>query len=68
MCGCCSENESLFYRKSDVKNDLDRLELYIESDGSMMISHQNAYTFEQENINLKINYCPMCGRKLVKKK
>lgn len=64
MCSYCQDIQSLFWRQDNLREDLDRLELYIEQDENMTISHTNAYTGEQENINIGINYCPMCGRKL----
>ena len=64
MCEYCENMKSLLMRNDNYKGNMDRVELYIEPDKTMTFSHDNTYTGEQENINIKIHYCPMCGRKL----
>ena len=64
MCEYCEKMKSILFRENGIMNDIDRLELYIEPDKTMTFSHQNMYTYKQENINIKINYCPMCGKRL----
>lgn len=66
MCKYCASSESLFFRQWDPKENLDRFELYIDGDGIMTIDHVNFYTGENDGIDIKINYCPMCGRKFKK--
>jgi glutaredoxin len=59
-CQWCKENKSLYF---DSKNNHPNLrEVYIEDDGNMTVM---PYLYDgTEAVQIKINYCPMCGREL----
>jgi hypothetical protein len=56
-CKYCSGNESLFWDKDAVNIR----EVYIELDGSITVSGYEGE--DNKTVNLKIEYCPICGRK-----
>ena len=62
MCEYCDEMKSIYwnddYRKSSVR------EVYIEPDKTLTITANASYDEDNYSINIKINYCPMCGREL----
>jgi len=60
-CEYCKNNESLYF---DDKNHNSNLrEVYIENDGNITIT---PYLYDDtEAIQIKINYCPICGRKFM---
>ena len=61
MCEYCKKSKSLYYDKG---NPIIR-EVYIELDGTMSVaSHISDNHTMHYGINFKINYCPMCGRKI----
>lgn len=62
MCEYCKENKSLYF---DSKNNNPNLrEVYVENDGNMTVT---PYLYsDTETVQIKINYCPMCGEKLMK--
>ncbi len=61
MCKYC-EGKTSIYR--DRKNDWIR-EVYIELEGSLTVTPANVDIYDNcKDINLKINYCPMCGNKV----
>lgn len=60
MCKYCEELKSLYW---DLDHDYIR-EVYIELDGSMSVTPQQCCYETYQGINIQINYCPMCGRKL----
>lgn len=78
MCKYCNGNESLFYDRysKDVRevviegdgslsifsNNYDREDS--EKSESMGFTAEEARNMAQYRYNIKINYCPMCGRKL----
>lgn len=45
-----------------LSGDYKRLDEYTNI---VMTRHNNYYTIESEECEVNINYCPMCGRKLV---
>ena len=56
-CKYCKNNESLYFNKNHNPN---LHEVYIENDGNITVT---PYLCEDtEVIQIKINYCPMCGR------
>lgn len=59
-CEYCKNNKSLYFDKSGKHPNL--REVYIEDDGNMTVSPY--FCDETESVQIKINYCPMCGRKL----
>jgi len=61
-CEYCEENKSLYF---DSKNNNPNLrEVYIEDDGNMIVT---PYLFDDMvAIQIKINYCPMCGKELAR--
>lgn len=59
-CEYCKENESLYF---DSKfNNPNLREVYIEDDGNMTVTPY--LCDDTESVQIKINYCPMCGRNL----
>ena len=78
MCKYCDGSESIFYEKesegirevvveldgslSISSNDYDRNE-YVKAQ-AIGFSHQESALMSQYSFSIKINYCPMCGRKL----
>lgn len=60
MCKYCTELKSLYWNKN---HDYVR-EVYVELDGTLSISTPYFKDELYNGINFKINYCPMCGRKL----
>lgn len=54
-CEFCNELKSLYYDRSGVIQ-----EVYIEPDKTLSVSNQDV----EYIANIKINYCPMCGKKL----
>ena len=59
-CDYCMENKSLYF---DSKyNNPNLHEVYIEDDGNMTIAPYLCNT--TESVQIKINYCPMCGKEL----
>lgn len=59
-CNYCNRNKSLFIDKK--LNNPNLKEVYIENDGNLAIV---PYLSEDtETVQIKINYCPMCGKKL----
>lgn len=62
MCEYCDEMKSIYWN-DDYKVSTVR-EVYIEQDGTLSISSNASYEDENYDINIKINYCPSCGRKL----
>ena len=67
MCECKPENE-LYYRNNNEY--LGVREVFIGSsydgyEGNLVIcTGKKIKEYEKENILIKINYCPMCGKKL----
>ena len=73
MCEYCSNSKSLFWENNTNNNAV--REVYLELNGTMTVT-TNLLDFSQENLkseldvfpkagcNFKINYCPMCGKKL----
>ena len=60
-CKYCTENKSLYF---DSKyNNPNLHEVYIEDDGNMTIVPYLCNA--TESVQIKINYCPMCGKELV---
>lgn len=61
LCEYCTENKSLYF---DRKNNHPNLrEVYIENDGYLTVT---PYLYDEtESVQIKINYCPMCGKQLV---
>jgi len=59
-CEYCMENKSLYF---DSKyNNPNLREVYIEDDGNMIVM---PYLCDAtEAVQIKINYCPMCGEEL----
>ena len=57
-CEYCGQLKSLYanndYTESEVR------EIYVELDGTMTVAHLGGY----DDINFKINFCPLCGRPL----
>lgn len=69
-CEYCKELKSLFWNENSTpENELIK-EVYIESDGTITVSSTATLDYVENNpdlatdANFKINYCPMCGRKL----
>lgn len=78
MCKYCEENESLFYDRdsegirevvleqdgtmSICSNDYDRKEL--KKAMAIGFSFDESAKMAQYSISIKINFCPMCGKKL----
>lgn len=56
-CNYCNSSKSLHYDKDGVIS-----EIYIESDKTLSVTHP----LPEFSVNIKINYCPICGKKLVK--
>jgi hypothetical protein len=46
------------YRESAIR------EIYIEPDKTLTIVAEASYDEDNDSINIKINFCPICGRKL----
>ena len=79
MCKYCEENESIFYDRNSegirevvieqdntlniCSNDYDREDM--KKSMAIGFSFGEASKMAQYSISLPINYCPMCGRKLV---
>lgn len=59
MCKYCEEMKSFYY--SATNNYIQ--EVYMEEDGSLSIACP-AFSDEEGDVNFKINYCPICGKKL----
>jgi hypothetical protein len=59
MCDYCENTESLYWNPNDRESFI--REIYIEQDETMTVTSNYDYS---NSINLPINYCPMCGKKL----
>jgi len=61
-CDYCTKNKSLYF---DSKcNNPNLREVYIEDDGDMTVM---PYLCDAtESVQIKINYCPMCGKELLR--
>lgn len=78
MCRFCEQNESLFYKKDSegirevviepdgtlniCSNDYDREEM--KKSMTIGFSFDESAKMSQYGLTIKINYCPMCNRKL----
>lgn len=75
LCEYCNNLKSLFW--CDVMEDHVIREIYIELDGSITVETNvidlkqaendrkwGWYHTQKDSCNVKIKYCPMCGRKL----
>ena len=78
MCKYCEEHESIFYDRDSegirevvveqdntlniCSNDYDREDM--KKSMAVGFSYDEASKMAQYNISIKINHCPMCGRKL----
>ena len=65
MCKHCEEGEVI----GEFETDLGKIELFIETEYSEIAINSyetNKYGFDDVSVNgdIKINYCPICGRKL----
>lgn len=58
MCEYCNKMKSIFWYETEKTNS-ELKEVYIEPDESMTVDF-----LYNDAISIKINYCPMCGRKL----
>jgi len=59
-CGYCKTNKSLYFDKQG--NNPNLKEVYIEGDGNLSVT---PYLCDvTETIQIKLNFCPMCGRDL----
>jgi hypothetical protein len=61
MCNYCDltkSNWEILFRNYDIKSEYEIAEIYI-SGNKLGVSD----TYDN-NVSVKINYCPMCGRKL----
>lgn len=61
MCDYCEKMKSIYWDGNKKKTFVQ--EVYIELDGTLTVS-PNYGDEDTEDINVKINYCPMCGEKL----
>lgn len=61
MCKYCEDMKSFYY---SITNNYIQ-EVYIEKDGSITIACPT-YFNEEGSVNFEINYCPICGKKLIK--
>jgi len=60
-CEYCKNNKSLYFDSNNHNSNL--REVYIEDDGNMTVI---PYLYENtEMVQMKINYCPICGKKLI---
>jgi len=59
-CEYCTENKSLYF--DNKGNNPNLREVYIEDDGNLVVV---PYLYDDtESMQIKINYCPMCGKEL----
>ena len=60
-CEYCKNNKSLYFDKENTNPNL--REVYIELDGTLSITPYYGDILI-DSVQIKINYCPMCGRKI----
>lgn len=59
MCKFCKGTKNLYYSRTNACIQ----EVYIEEDSTLSISCPLIDSEDEYSVNLKINYCPMCGKK-----
>ena len=59
MCEYCKDTESIYWNPNDRESFI--REIYIEQDETMTVTSNYS---SSNSINLQLNYCPMCGKKL----
>ena len=61
MCDYCDKMESLHWDDRGIIR-----EVYIEADASLTVNIDSYDDDDDDSCNISINFCPMCGERLVK--